>query len=133
MSRLWLLLPLAVLTGCVTGNNYPTQYAQAYCDALFTCVPGDAIEFWSGGWDDVEECEEGAAEIVTDTPDYEAYEEGDREFNSDNANTCIEEVAEIKNDSSCTDDDGNPSMGIVDFTFDAATEACGEVYEEGSE
>jgi len=129
-SSLALLCLLALpLAGCVTANNYPDQYSKAYCASLFACVPEDAIEFW-GGYDDADECEEGVADLLRDTPEFEAFEEGDREFDSDDAGDCIDEVAEIQSDSSCQTDEGAPNMNILDFTFDASTEACSSVYDE---
>ena len=123
LRSLALLLPLAFLLGCpVTGNNFPTQYANEYCAALYLCVedPND-IEFWTQ-FDDEDECAEEIENGLLDSGRYEQYEEGDREFDQDAADSCLEEIRQVRDDNDCG------SMGYIEFNLDAEADFCPEAY-----
>ncbi len=117
-----LLLASSFLAGCLNGGSYPQTYARAACASLFECVNNDEIDTWLN-YDDVDDCESDVQSSIEDSADYDAWEEGDLEFNVDNADACIDEAAEIRNDSDCG------SMNALTFLVDASTEECGEVYE----
>ncbi len=110
------------LGGCVTGNTYPGERARIYCDALFSCVDDDEIEFWTG-YDDRNECVDEEVDGFEDRSDYQSYLAGDCPFQSDEADRCLEEVSDVRQDPDC---DGN--MGFLAFAFDIADEDCDEVY-----
>jgi len=123
MRHLLLLAALALFaTGCLTGDSYPDQWSRAACGSLYACVDEDQIEDWLG-YDDEGECVEENAEDIRQSTAYDEYEEGDREFNSDNASECIDEAAEVRNDSDCGD------MNVLTYFLDISTEECTEVYE----
>ena len=114
-------------TGCLTGNSYPEHYAQAYCESLFTCVPGDQIELatslLSTPYETVEECIATESSNTRGSVGFDSFQEGDATFNKENAQACIEEAEQVLSDSDC---DGN--MDILSFSADAMTESCGDVY-----
>lgn len=124
-SPLSLALALAfLLPGCLNGDNYPKNYASAYCASLFACVADeDEIEFWLT-YDDEQECADEVQQDLVNGSVYDAYEEGDRTFDEDAAEACIEEVDQIRDDSSCG------SMNLAEWLVDASTEECGDVYPE---
>jgi len=129
MIRLALaLLALLFVAGCpVTGNNYPATYARTACASVFLCVEDpNEIETWFG-YDDEDECIEDQEEQVASSPAYDAYEEGDREFDADNANACLDEIDQIRDDSDC----GTMSLGA--WLIDAAAEECSQVFVEPEE
>ncbi len=115
-----------LLPGCVNGNNYPQQYAAAYCGALFACVGESEIENWTS-YDDEKECREELQEDLEGTSTYDQYEEGDRTFDGDAAEACINEADQIRDDSDCG------SMNYLEFFVDSATDECGDVYPEADE
>ena len=122
--RVLLLLLALSFTGCVNGDNYPTVLAREYCRSLYACVEDeDSIETWTT-YDDEAECREERTAAIEDGAVYDQYEEGDRDFDSDAANACIDEVAQIRDDSDCG------SMDVPGFLFDSLTEECDEVYPE---
>lgn len=121
MRRLLLVLALGLLAGCVNGNSYPKTYAANYCVALFTCVDANEIEFWTN-YDDEDDCKADLQEEMEGSTVYDEFQEGDRTFDPDNADACINEVAQIRDDPDCGD------MNIVAFLADAATDECNEVY-----
>lgn len=116
------------LVGCLTGDNYPDQYATEYCRTLFACFEADDIEDQMD-YNDEKECRQEVAEDGRDSADWDGYEEGDLEFNADNADQCIAEVAEYRADSSCGEDDLNPFTYAV-FVVDISHDDCGDVYED---
>lgn len=122
--RVLLLLLALSLTGCVNGNNYPTTWAREYCRSLYACIEDtDSIEDFLG-YDDEAECRESVTADLEDSTTYDQWEEGDRDFDSDAANSCIDEVAQIRDDADCG------SMNLIDFAVDASNEDCNEVYPE---
>ncbi len=110
-----------LLSGCVNGNNYPKTYAAAYCGALFACVDESEIENWTA-YDDEKECREDFQADLEDTSTYDQWEEGDRTFDSDAANACINEADQIRDDSDCG------TMNFLEFFVDSGTDECSEVY-----
>lgn len=112
-----------LLPGCLNGNSYPKNYAATYCGALFACVDESEIENWTN-YDDEKECREELQEDLEGTSTYDAYEEGDRTFDSDAAQACIDEADQIRDDSDCG------TMSYLEFFVDSATDECGEVYPE---
>ena len=122
--RVLLLLLALSFTGCVNGDNYPTVLAREYCRSLFACVEDEgSIEIWTS-YDDEAECREEETARTEDRLDYDQYEEGDRDFDSDAASACIDESAQIRDDSDCG------SMNLAEFLADTLTEECNEVYPE---
>jgi len=126
VSSLLLAGSLGLLSGCLNGNNYPKQYANAYCSSLYACVDAEEIEFWTN-YDDEDDCIADVQSEMEDSTTYDQYEEGDRTFDGDNGSACIEEADQIKDDSSCGD------MNALEFVADAATDECNEVYPEAEE
>ena len=115
-----LLIPL--LSGCITGNNYPEKFATSLCETAFTCLDSGDIEFITG-YDNQDECiVDLTAEIQTSTT-YDEYEEGTRSFNKDAANLCFTEIIEVQGDSDC---DG--SMNAWSFFTDIQSNACDDVF-----
>jgi len=118
-----ILFCFALMLGCTTGNNYPTKYANTVCDSMFTCIDNESIETFTG-YDDIDECKEKEEENYRESSIFDSFEEGDVEFNAEAADRCLNEIAEVKNDSDC---DGE--MNIISYLADAASEDCAEVYE----
>jgi len=110
------------LAGCLTGNSYPGERARIYCDALFSCVDEDEIEPWTG-YDDRNECVDEEIDVFEDRSDYQSFLDGDCPFNSDEADRCLAEASDVRQDSDC---DGN--MSFLLFLVDIADEDCDEVY-----
>ena len=79
------VLPLTLLTGCLTGDNYPAQYGNAVCRSLYQCAASESDIEAIFGYDDESECREDQEEAVASGAAYDAYEEGDREFDADAA------------------------------------------------
>ena len=126
-TTLLLVLPLFVLSGCLSGDSYPERYAAAYCGTLFACFEADSVEDITGH-DDAGDCSEEVAQAVRDRADYDQWEEGDASFDSDAASACIEEVSEFRADGDCAGEELNLfSYGA--FIFDVAHEDCDSVYE----
>jgi hypothetical protein len=71
------MLPL--LFACLTAENYPEHFAQAYCEKLEECEDG-----FSDNYDDVDACVEDATEDL----DPEEYE--DCEFDVEAAQGCLD-------------------------------------------
>ena len=113
----------ALMLGCTTGNNYPTKYANTVCESMFACIDDDSIEAFTN-YDDVEECKADQEEAIRDSSTFDAFEEGDADFNGEAAEKCLTEISEVQNDSDC---DGN--MNIISYLADASSEDCGDVYE----
>ena len=121
MIRASLVMILAA--GCsVTGNNYPERYASAFCASLFECMADDdEIEFIFG-YDDEPECRERVASDIRNDSSYDAFEEGDRVYDPDAGEACLEEVAQLRQDSDCG------SMSWITFGIDALSEECFNVF-----
>jgi hypothetical protein len=123
MSRLLTSAALAtLLSACAAGEVYPELYAEAYCQTAYTCVGEDAVEA-AVAYTDQDDCRAAVQAAVEADPKYKAYTEGDCDWDADSAKTCLEEVAEIRQDDAC---DG--AMGFAAFLADAATPACAAVY-----
>ena len=114
---------LLFLFACVTGNNYPSKYAAEACDALYTCVDSNDIEDYLG-YNDQADCADTLTSEGTDSDDYKDYSAGNLEFNKENADDCLSELVNVKEDSGC-----NGSMSVIDFALDAYAESCGDVYQ----
>ncbi len=114
---------IALLAGCLTGSNYPDRYADAFCTALYTCVPADDIETWTG-YDDASECRADVADSVRESKVYDDWEEGKCTFDKEAAQACIDEASQVMDDPDC---DGE--MDVLSFTFDALDDVCNGVYD----
>ena len=110
-------------SGCLTGNSYPEQYADAYCESLFTCVPSNQIDL-ATSYDSVDECVSEVSEAIRESSVFDSFQEGDSTFNKENAESCINEAAQMLTDDSC---DGE--LDIVSFSLDATESDCSDVYE----
>ena len=108
--------------GCTTGSNYPTKYANAICETSYICLDSEDIELVFG-YDNEDECVTEVIDAITSSDDYEDYELGNKDFDSDAADLCISEVVEVQSDSDC---DG--SMNAWTFVSDIASDACSEIY-----
>ena len=117
---LFVLLPL--LSCSASGNNYPERYASALCGSLYECIsdPND-IEFFFG-YDDEKECREEVAEDIRGDASYDGFEEGDRVYDPEAGEACLDEVAQIRDDADCG------SMSWISFGLDAFTDACFNVF-----
>lgn len=122
-----LVLPLLLLSGCLSGNTYPERYGDAYCGTLFACFEADSVEDLTG-FDNASDCSEETAEVVRDRADYDRWEEGDASFDSDAAAACIEEVSEFLADGDCAGDELN-ILNYAAFLLDVGHEDCDSVYE----
>jgi hypothetical protein len=123
LRSLALLLPLTLLLGCpLTGDNYPQQYASAYCSSLFTCVESTSDIDLFLQYDDEDECLEKKQAEIEGSSWYDQYLEGDRTFDKDNGDACVKELDELRDDPDCG------TMGLLDFGFDASTEECSDVF-----
>lgn len=123
------LAPLLFLLGCpVTGDSYPQTYANELCSAMFLCVADENdIEFWTQ-YDDEEECAEGVRSDIESSTVYDQYEEGDRTFDKDVADTCLREITGTRDDSDCG------GMSFLEFLADSeATGYCAEAFPEADE
>ena len=123
MKHLKYLFPSFILIACTTGTNYPQKHAQTICSALFECVDEDAIDLFLS-YDNIEECEASEEQIIRNSGDFDAYEEGDAEFNKEAAEQCLNEILEVRADSDC-----NGNMNIVNWGIDIASSSCDKVYE----
>ncbi|MEC7988021.1 MAG: hypothetical protein VX278_22830 [Myxococcota bacterium] len=111
--------------GCTTGNSFPSQYANAYCSSIFSCVNTDSAEFeFLYQYDNVAECKEEEESNYRSSSLYDSYEEGDLTFNKESAEECLSEMNEVRSDSDCDGD-----MNILTFFSDALSEECANVYE----
>ena len=117
-----LLLILVVLSGCLSGTSYPKTFATTYCASMYVCVDEGEIETWLN-YDDEADCRTNLQEDIEGSAAYDAFEEGDRTFDVDAANACLEEASQVRDDADCTG-----SMNILQFGLDAATEECEDVY-----
>ena len=123
------LLPIILLcSACLTGNNYPDQYADAYCGTLYYCFEADSVED-ANGWDGVSDCEEEIEGSISGSASYDAYQEGDLVFNADAAKACINEIEEFLADPDCAGDDLGFFSGL-NFLADVTHEDCASVYVE---
>ena len=127
LRSLFLLLPLTLLLGCLTGDNYPKQYAATYCASLFECVESLSDIDTFLGYDDEAECREKKQSDIEGTGWYDAYLEGDRTYDADNGEACVKEIDEIKKDPDCG------TMGLLDFGLDTIAEECDSVFPETEE
>ena len=41
-------LSAPLMTGCLTGNNYPDQNARAFCGSVYACFDSEDIEDYFG-------------------------------------------------------------------------------------
>lgn len=114
---------LFLFLGCLTGNNYPSQLANATCKTGYTCLDQDQIED-NLGYNNIEDCISELESEVRSSESFKAYESGSNDFNKDNAELCLSEVNDVQNDSDC-----NGNMNILSFFIDIAAEECTQVYE----
>ena len=61
---------------------------------------------------------------MKNSDEYKDWENGNKEFNKEKAESCLAELLEIQSDADC---DG--SMNALSFGVDAYSEDCFEVYE----
>lgn len=122
MIRLALaLVALAFVAGCpVTGDNYARTYARTYCAAMYLCVEDhESIEDnVLLGYNDEAECREEIEADWLGSSEYDAYEEGDREFDAEAADDCLEEADQVRDDSDCG------TMTVNQYVGDSGILAC---------
>lgn len=116
---------LFLLTGCITGGNYPDQYAKALCETTYACLDNDDIEMVSG-YDDMEECifEVGVDVRATDT--YAEYDAGARSFDQEAAQLCLNEITEVQEDADC--DGSMNSLRFISDMLEIQSDACREIF-----
>ena len=114
---------LFLLFGCLTGNNYPTQLANAACKTGYACLDPDQIEDFLG-YENIEECISKTESDTRSSDSFKDFEAGSKDFNKENAELCLSEVLEVQQDSDC---DGE--MDVFSFFGDIYTEECFNVYE----
>ena len=120
-----IILSGVLLTACTTGNNYPQQYAKAFCNSLFSCVDmDDSLNEILYPYDNKEECLFEVEKSKRESSTFDAFEEGDVPFNSESADLCLTEIEEVVSDSDC---DGN--MDALSFSIDISNDECDNVYE----
>lgn len=117
-SMIFMILGL----GCTTGENFPADYADAICTTAYKCMNNSDIETYTS-YDDIEDCLADWMDNMTNTSDYEAWEEGELAFNKDMAKECLTEITEVQQDSDC---DG--SMNVLEFFSDIQSDSCSDVY-----
>ena len=113
---------LFLMTGCVTGGNYPDKYATALCETTYTCLNNDDVEMVTG-YDDEIECIAEISSEIRSSSTYDEFEEGARGFDKEAADACITEIQEVQQDSDC---DG--SMSAWTFFTDIQSDACADVF-----
>ena len=118
-----ILFPVMILVSCTTGNNYPKKYADTICSSAFECLNEDEIDLFLG-YDDIEECKESEERTMRESGNFDAFEEGDVEFNQEAAEQCLMEISEVREDADC-----NGNMNIIKWGVDIANEACFDIYE----
>lgn len=114
---------LFFLFGCLSGSSYPNQLASATCKTAFKCVSQDELEDYFG-YKNIGECISDIEEITRNDSSYKAWEEGDKDFNKENAEECLAEIYNVQSDSDCTG-----SMNIFSFIFDITASECMQIYE----
>lgn len=114
---------LFFLFGCVTAKNYPEHFAENACKTMFTCVDNDDIDTFLQ-YDNEEECVADILKEGESSSVYTDWEAGDKEFNKENAESCLTEISDVQDDADC---DG--SMNALSFMIDVYSEDCQEVYQ----
>jgi hypothetical protein len=122
VSLLGLFAVTVLLSGCLTGDNYPAERARTYCASLFACVAEAEIEFWTA-YDDANECVDDEIDSYEDSSAYGSFQAGECDFDPDSAKRCLEEASSVTSDPDC---DG--TMGFLSFALDIADDDCDEVY-----
>jgi hypothetical protein len=123
MSRLFLGLPLLVVTGCLTPATYPTQYAVQLCASAFTCVNDDELTD-DDGWEDELTCVDAVTDLGEATPGWRGVQDGACTFEASEAQACIDALVDVRSASSCTGD-----MTLVDFATESTDASCARVYD----
>jgi hypothetical protein len=121
--RTTLFLASSLFIGCTTGNNLPTALAETTCSSLFTCVDNSLIETFLN-YDNEEECFSEMEKDFRDSDEFKDFEKGDKEFNRESAQACLDEIEEVKDDPDC-DGEMNPLVYLQDIS----SEDCDEIYQ----
>lgn len=109
------------LSGCLAGEAYPELYAEAFCQTAYACVGAEETE--AAGFGDEADCRATTQAVVEADPKYLGFQEGDCAWQAAEAKDCLEELAQLRQESSC---DG--TMTFAAYVADAATPACAAVY-----
>ena len=117
------LLSAIFLSACVTGNNYPDQYAKTFCETTFQCLDNQDIATFTG-YDTIEECILDISTNAKDSDTYKDWQAGNMVFNKDNAELCLNELVQVQEKSTC---DG--SMNVLTYAGDIQNDACADVYQ----
>ena len=113
----------SVLLSCITADNFPERFADAVCLSIFECIDSGSIQLFTG-YDNLDECQEQWERDFLNGDDYDSWEENDAVFNQANAKSCLTEISEVREDSSC-----NGNMDIITFITDVSSDDCDSVYE----
>ena len=112
-----------LLFACTTGSSYPSKLASATCKTSYRCIDNDIIEDFLG-YEDIDECITEVEADYRQSDVYNDWENGNKDFNKENAELCLSEILDVQNDSDCDGD-----MDVFSFFFDISAEECSKVYE----
>ncbi len=112
-----------LLFACITGKTYPDKNAEVFCETLYLCIENDLIEL-ALRYDNEEDCIDEVSQQLKESDDYKDWETDTKEFNKENAKSCLAELTEVQSEAEC---DG--TMDPLSFTVDVSSEDCFEVYQ----
>ena len=109
MKWKYISISALLLTACTSVLTFPKQQAKAVCKSMFSCMDAETISDITG-YASIDECKESETATILSSKSYADWAADSSTFNSDDAQTCIDELKSLRSSSEC---DGDMDYGEV--------------------